>query len=185
MREFVSRNRRETTAATLFAASETGWREVRAFVRERPTEALAIAGRKLALTYGSDGHAARLVRGVGVGRVGYTTEAVRRRLEAIADGFWYVVLALAILGVTQVRRWPVPARIGVLGVLLAWLGIHLVFLGGPRFHAPETPSLALLAAAGIDRLAQRGGRSRDTLGDPLHAEGGPSFATSRGGMNDE
>lgn len=151
MRGFISQHRRESTAETLFAASEAGWREVRRFALADPLAVLEIAGRKLALTYGSDGQGARLIRGVGVGRIGYIPEARRRALERFAN-LWWAAMALAVLvGLAGVGRWPASARIVCLGLPACWLAVHLVFLGGPRFHVPETPVYALIAASAIGR----------------------------------
>ena len=162
MRNFMERHARPTSAETLFAASASGWREVADFVSEQPGEALAVWGRKLALTYGSDGHGARLVRGVGVGRVGFVSEAARSRLAGVADAYWFTILILAAGGLLTLPGWPVVARIAGLGIPLVWLVVHLVFLGGPRFHAPETPWFALLAASGIGAIRQPWRRRRES-----------------------
>jgi len=59
-----------------------------------------------------------------------------------------------------VRVWPHEARVLLFGVPLTWLCLHLVFLGGTRFHVPETLAYALFAACGIDVLARTAGRWR-------------------------
>jgi len=140
-------NARETYAGTNLAQNEAGWRDGLAFVRRHPGEALALLPKKLWLTYTSDAAAAGNLRPL--------APVVRLRLERVANGFWAGVLALALVGLAPARRWPLPTRVLVLGLPLSWVVVHLGFVGGPRFHAPETPALALLAAAAIDAGLRR------------------------------
>jgi hypothetical protein len=156
MRAFMDRHRSETSAQTLFAASATGWREAAAFFRDHPGEAFANLGRKLVLTYSSDGHGARLLRGVGVGRVGFIPETQRRALERIADIYWGAIALAVIAGLPGLRSVSPESRIVLCGVPLCWLAVHLVFLGGPRFHVPETPVYALIASLAIVRWTGTG-----------------------------
>jgi len=145
---FRDGNRRATTAETNLAQNDAGWAEGLAFWREHTAEALATLPNKVWLTYSSDGGAVR--------NLAKTLERpTRLRLRAIANAYWWGVLALAAYGVSLAGRWPPRARVLVCGVPLAWFVIHLVFIGGPRFHAPETLSLAVLAAAGAIALGER------------------------------
>jgi hypothetical protein len=70
-------------------------------------------------------------------------------MQRIANGFWYVVLALALVGAWRVRSWPAETRVLVPGLLGTWLAIHFAMIGGARFHVPEAPLLALVAGAGL------------------------------------
>ena len=77
------------------------------------------------------------------------------RLATIANAFWFPVLFLAVIGLVTLRSAPRAAQVLVLSVPLAWLAVHVLFHGGPRFHAPETPFLALLAARGAEEIVVR------------------------------
>lgn len=141
------------------ARGAAGWREGLAFVRSNPGEALRIGGRKLAVTYATDDRAPVLIRGFeGPRRIleshyvplrGYLPESSMLWMQRIANGFWYVVLALALVGAWRVRSWPAETRVLVPGLLGTWLAIHFAMIGGARFHVPEAPLLALVAGAGL------------------------------------
>jgi arylsulfatase A-like enzyme len=152
-------HRREDRARTDLARDAAGWREVWRFARESPTEALAILPRKLRATYSGDGDGASIVRGFGGREHWQLPEGTWRWMLRVADAWWYGVVALAALGLTRLGRFAREARVLVLGPVLTWLVLHLVFIGGPRFHVPEAPSFALLAALGLGRL-------RSALGGP-------------------
>jgi hypothetical protein len=72
---------------------------------------------------------------------------VRAALHAVTYVAYWALLVVAFLGlgrgVLRRRAWAG----GLLVVLLAWTGVHLVFFAEPRFHAPLLPLLALAAAA--------------------------------------
>lgn len=138
---------------------ESGYRLAWEFAVSHPREEAAILWRKLVLTYGSDDDAVVLIRGV-FPRERHIDLLTERRLRRIANGFWWAVLALAAVGLCGVRRWSGLARTVVLGVPAAWLCVHLVFIGGARFHVPETPSIALAAGAGVLRLRDAFRRAR-------------------------
>jgi arylsulfatase A-like enzyme/4-amino-4-deoxy-L-arabinose transferase-like glycosyltransferase len=149
---WAEQNRAEDRARTDLARNDAGWEAAARFVRDHPGEALRIAGAKLYFTYAGDGAGATLVRGFGGPAHWHLSESTWRQMVRIADGFWFAALALAAVGLGTVRRWSRQARILVLGPIAAWLAVHLVFVGGPRFHVPEIPGLALLAASGAARL---------------------------------
>jgi len=142
-----------TMAENNLNANAGGWRDGLAFVRENPREELQILGRKLVRTYATDDDGVLYIRGVGIGFESYLPLPTILTLRRVANRFWYFVLALAAIGIAGVRGWSPPARLVVLLPVLAWLGVHLVFLGEPRFHVPETLSLALIAACGALRIA--------------------------------
>jgi 4-amino-4-deoxy-L-arabinose transferase-like glycosyltransferase len=147
---------RENAAWTAIARNDAGWSDAWAFVRANPGEELRIIGNKLRITYSGDARGAKLVRGLGPETAWHLGRATWQRLQWSANGYWFTMLALAVLGLTTVRRWqPGTAALLLLGVLLPWLALHVVFLGGPRYHVPQIPVLALLAACGIGRLQQR------------------------------
>lgn len=136
-----------------------GWREGLAFIRDHPGEALRIGFRKLWVTYASDDRAPVLIRGFeGPRRIldshyiplrGYIPESTMLALQGVANAWWYAVLLLAAFGAWTTRAWPPASRALVLGALATWVAIHFVMIGGARFHVPEAPLLALLAASGV------------------------------------
>lgn len=130
---------------------KSGYRLAWEFALRHPRQEAALLWKKLKLTYGRDDGAVALIRGVNVPERRIPRRA-EQRLRAVANAFWWVVFPLAGLGLLDLRRWPPLARVIVLGVPASWLLVHLVFIGGARFHVPETPSLALAAAAGGLRL---------------------------------
>ena len=164
-------------AESVLMRNDAGWRDAAAFVRDHPVEWLGIVGRKLWITYATDSHGALYLRGMmgerkltnlpgHVPAEGFIPLATQRRMAVAANAWWYAILALAALGVTGVGAWSVPARVLVLGPVAAWLLVHVLMTGSPRFHFPETPALALLAAAGLERLGRGDPRARRrTAGD--------------------
>jgi 4-amino-4-deoxy-L-arabinose transferase-like glycosyltransferase len=153
--------RRENAAATSIARHDAGWRDAWAFVRAHPDEELRIVANKLRLTYLGDARGAKLVRGMGPEAGWHLGAGTWRRLRLTADSYWFAMLALALAGLATFRSWqPGAAPLLLLGVLLPWLCLHVVFLGGPRYHVPQIPALALLAACGADLLASGARRGR-------------------------
>jgi len=162
---------RPTIAATNLAQNEAGWRIGGNFVRSHPQDALRILPNKLALTYKSDSAGAGNLAGadslhaIGVPiseaelRRSRVPHATRELLANVADRFWIAVLVLAASGLAFVPTWPMPSRVLVFGVPCAWILIHLVFIGGARFHSPEAPSIALLAGSGVEGWGRLAGRA--------------------------
>ncbi len=151
MREFMREHKAENRAETLFAASRSGRARVKQFVTEQPAEALSILGNKLRITYGSDDASARLVRGVGVGRAGFVSEREWTVMAWIANGYWFSIAILVVIGLYSWRHWSWPALLVCVGMPVSFLLVHLAFLGGARFHAPETLAYALIAARALER----------------------------------
>jgi 4-amino-4-deoxy-L-arabinose transferase-like glycosyltransferase len=150
---YWGQHERPTAAEANIALNTAGWRDTWKFVRENPGEELRILGRKIRLTYLGDDQGAKLVRGVGGEEAWSISRAAWIRLRTIANVYWFAVLSLAALGVGTARGWPREARVLLFGIVATWFLLHLVFLGGTRFHVPETLAYALFAACGIDRLA--------------------------------
>jgi 4-amino-4-deoxy-L-arabinose transferase-like glycosyltransferase len=72
----------------------------------------------------------------------------RRGLEGLVDGYFFAVLALALVGARHFLR-PDDRRAALVPIAVAWLVLaHAVlFFGSPRFHHPLLPLLSLLAGA--------------------------------------
>jgi hypothetical protein len=84
----------------------SGYRLAWEFAKEHPGEELALAWRKLVLTYGGDDDAVTLIRGVRPRERRHLSLPAELALRRIADGYWYAVLALGVVGVAGWRRWP-------------------------------------------------------------------------------
>jgi 4-amino-4-deoxy-L-arabinose transferase-like glycosyltransferase len=144
-----------TQAQQNIAMNDNAWSDFRHFVSDQPGEALRVMASKLRLTYGGDSEGANLVRGFFGKDNWYIGETAWRRLVVVADLFWWAMVLAVAVGLSSLRSWPVASRVLVLGLLATWLGLHLVFMGGMRFHFPETTIFALIAGAGIVRLRDR------------------------------
>jgi hypothetical protein len=155
-RELARRYRAENLALTTIRRNDAGWGEAWRFARHHPGEQLGLALRKLRTTYGGDRAALRAIRGGGPEP--HLSADAYVRLARLADAWWFSLLALAALGATTWRRWPRATAPLLFGPLASWWALHVVFLGGERFHFPEAPIYALLAALGgleLPRLARR------------------------------
>lgn len=108
--------------------------------------------RKLRLTYSGDGAALQSIRGTGPPAEWKIEPATAVWLGALCDAFWFAALAAAAVGPAGFRGWPPGTAPLLLGPLLTFFALHVVLLGGERYHAPEVPFLAVLAACGLDRV---------------------------------
>jgi len=147
--------RQMTQAEQGIAMNDDGWRRARQFVMANPGEAGRILLSKLRLTYGRDSEGAELVRGFFGRDNWHLSEAVWRRLALAADVYWAVMGGLVLLGLGTVRGWARGTRVLLFGLIGTWLALHLVFLGGARFHFSEIIVYAMVAAAGVDGLMRR------------------------------
>jgi hypothetical protein len=152
-RALQERFRRRNNAETAIARNDAGWRDAWEFVRAHPEEEIRIVANKLRLTYSGDARGAKLVRGLGPEENWHIGAAVWRRLRLTADSYWFAMLGLALVGLGTLRSWPpTAAPLLLLGVIVPWFCLHVVFLGGPRYHVPQIPAIALLAALGVDAI---------------------------------
>jgi 4-amino-4-deoxy-L-arabinose transferase-like glycosyltransferase len=83
-------------------------------------------------------------------------------LKIVATAFWWAVLLLGILGIIwQVacgRGWRFLLSTPVL-VWLYFAGIHSIVLAADRFHMPQAPFIAMIAAAFVTGWLRRRARS--------------------------
>lgn len=119
------------------------------FVREHPgREALQIV-RRARLVFEHDHDGLDVVERYGRGPV--LGDTARTWLRRLADGWFFVALALAAVGAGRAVRSP-GRRVEL--VLIAvppvvFIGIAVLLWGTPRFHGPAIPFLAALAVIGI------------------------------------
>jgi hypothetical protein len=135
--------------------NDDGWRRARDFASENPGEQLGILANKLRLTYLGDGEGADLVRGFFGRDNWHLNEVTWRRLVWIADAWWAAMSVLVVIGATRFRGWPAATRTLVLSLLGTWLALHLVFMGGARFHHPEILIYAMIAGVGLRYVLER------------------------------
>jgi len=69
-------------------------------------------------------------------------------MQRFANVYWWGILMLVAVGMFHVRRWPRYMAVLVAGTLALAIAIHTLMIGGSRYHFPETPLLAILAAQG-------------------------------------
>ena len=152
-RALQRRFHRQNAAETAIARNDAGWRDAWEFVRAHPEEEIRIVANKLRLTYSGDARGAKLVRGLGPEENWVLGADVWRRLRLASDSYWFAMLGLALVGLGTLRSWqPTAAPLLLLGVIVPWFCLHVVFLGGPRYHVPQIPAIALLAALGADAI---------------------------------
>ena len=131
------------------------------FVKDHPDrEALQIV-RRLRLIFGNDNDGLYAVeRGT---NNPFLPDTLRTTLRRTADTYFFVVLALAAVGLVRLlvglrsRSRLVAARV-VLVVLpfLALTGTAALLWGTPRFHQPTTPFLAMFASVALVTVRRRG-----------------------------
>lgn len=150
-RQLQARYKGRTSAETTMNRYDAGFRDAWQFARDHPREQVAIFGSKLVITYGGDAQGARTLRGSGPPEQWHVAPATWRALTRLANSWWFAMLGLAALGTATLARWPRGAGALLLGPVATWLALHVLFLAGQRYHAPQVPELAVVAAVGIDR----------------------------------
>jgi 4-amino-4-deoxy-L-arabinose transferase-like glycosyltransferase len=129
------------------AADRLALRKGLGYALTHPLDELRLAGEKTRAMYESDATAIDWNAGYHPGFYDSTTE--ERWLRGAANGFWFVAMALAGIGLFASRE----RAAGVLAaLLLLWTAGHLPFFGDARFHYPIVFAVALLAARGVVAL---------------------------------
>ncbi len=124
------------------------------FVLDHPGRELLQIVRRADLMFASDHDGIEATQDLGNGDV--LPERVVDVAEPVADGYFFVLLGLAILGLPQLLRPERRAeRILVASGLTGLLVIPLLLWGNPRFHLPLAPFLALCAALAVDAAWRR------------------------------
>lgn len=153
---YAERHRGSNRAETMLNMNSAGWSDAWSFATSDPVQELRILGRKLHRTYTRDDGGVLMLRGPGTAKnQRFLDEPEVRGLTLIANGFWYLMMLAVAAGLVTIRSWPTTTRVLVIGVIVSFVAIHLMFLGGPRFHVSEIPILALIAGAGFAALRDR------------------------------
>jgi hypothetical protein len=129
------------------------------FVVDDPAREFVQIARRASLMFGGDHDGIIATEGLGSGPI--LSDSRRDLTTTVADWYFYVVLALSVVGLPLlVARAPRPERRLVLVTVLALLVIPLLLWGNPRFHQPLVPfmavSMAALVVAVVDRLRLAG-----------------------------
>jgi hypothetical protein len=106
-----------------------------------------------------------------------------RALSLLADGAFFAVLALALVGARRSFSRRRPAAL-VLPLSVAYITLlhGVLFAGDPRFHAALLPALSLLAASALLRADLAKPRAEAATSDPgstAQGSAGSSPATAR------
>jgi 4-amino-4-deoxy-L-arabinose transferase-like glycosyltransferase len=153
---YSERHKGANRAETMLNMNAAGWKDAWAFAKSDPAQELRILARKLFRTYSRDDGGVLMLRGPGTAKTKrFLDESETRLLRWIANGFWYLMLLAVAAGLATLRAWPVPTRVLCLGLIASFAAIHLIFLGGPRFHVAEIPILALIAGAGLTAACRK------------------------------
>jgi Dolichyl-phosphate-mannose-protein mannosyltransferase len=124
------------------------------FVVDDPGRELLQVVRRAGLMFGDDHDGIIATEGLGSGPI--LSDTSRDFYVTVADWYFYVVLALSVVGFPLlIARAPRPERRLVLVILVALLVIPLLLWGNTRFHQPLVPLMAVsmgaLVVAVIDR----------------------------------
>jgi 4-amino-4-deoxy-L-arabinose transferase-like glycosyltransferase len=135
-------------------------RKAVAFVREHPgREALQIV-RRARLIFEHDHDGLDVVERYGRGPI--LGDAARTWLRRVADGWFFLALGLAAVGIARslrrAARRPELLLVAVPPIVL--LGIAVLLWGTPRFHGPAVPFLAAFAAMAITGMRRDGDTGR-------------------------
>jgi hypothetical protein len=109
----------------------------------------ALAPLKLFHTFAYEGSCA-VHYGASVGLAHPSRHPLVWALGALCTTFWLALLALGLRGQREVRM-----RLVVLAPFVAVALVHVIFLGGDRYHEPLVPLLAILASPVLARVELR------------------------------
>lgn len=144
-------------------ADRLALREGLEFMLTHPAREVRLSGTKIRALYESDATALDWNSGYSDGY--YASDLLELTLRRLANGFWFVALALSAAGLIA-SRTRLRGAVGLLpGLVLVWTASHLLFFGDPRFHYPIVFAFALLGARGLVVLYEALRRPRPALGE--------------------
>jgi 4-amino-4-deoxy-L-arabinose transferase-like glycosyltransferase len=121
------------------------------WMRENPLRCVRLMVLKQAFMWGRSGTS------LGAGSLAdWVPEGLRRpgvlALEGLALVFWAGLFGLCGWAALRGRGWTHPKLVPALLYVYLLFGVHLFFEVQPRYHLPALPALALIAAAGYDKV---------------------------------
>jgi hypothetical protein len=124
------------------------------WVLENPRRELLQIARRAKYMFREDHDGIVAVETLGTGR--FLPDSTRDLLSRVADGFFFAVGGLAVVGIPILfRRAPRSERRLFFVTFGALLVIPLLLWGNPRFHVPLTTFLAVSAAGCVVFVAER------------------------------
>lgn len=128
-------------------------RRALSFVRRHPGDELGLVGKRAWFTMENDSD------GLFYERLHpFFGHRLRTVLTRTANGYFFVLLPFAAVGLVAFVRQRRPERIFVLSAIVTLFGFPLVLVGTTRYHVPALPFLAMAAAStpvGVGPLLDR------------------------------
>jgi len=129
-----------------------------AFARRHPGEELALVGRRARVMVRNDHDG--LVAVQSYGEDDFIPEGRETLLARVADGAWYLVAGVGLVGLFLLARPRRPEGLLVVLAVVATMAVPLAFFGDPRFKVPAVPLLVVAAAVAVAELRGHGSRRR-------------------------
>jgi hypothetical protein len=104
--------------------------------------------------YTYDGDYEAIDAAEGYGNAPFIPKGLRLVLHRVVDGWFWIVLALALLAVPLMPSRRDGRGTAMLAAMAGMALIPLAFFGDVRFHVPASPLFAIAAAVAIVRLPQ-------------------------------
>jgi len=141
--------------------SADGFREGAKYALRHPSSEVKLSARKVFYLWYRDREALRWTDGHDERHV--LRAGVKSALGRVSDAYYWVVLALALVGIGRwlsfTRDLAGATRLLLVSLVAYWTLVHVAFFADPRFHAPVMPVLCLWAAlplsAAVERLRPR------------------------------
>jgi hypothetical protein len=109
--------------------------------------------QKARYTYNGDSGAIAAAEAYGNAR--FLPGGLRATLTTVADVYFFVVVALGLIGAPLLASRRDGRSTMLLAALAAMALIPLAFFGDMRFHVPASPLFAIAAAVALTRLPPR------------------------------
>ncbi len=134
-----------------------GFREGIEFAIKNPVREVELSVKKVWYLYNGDHEA--LAWTDGHGERPFMAERTRNALAAISSGYYFIIMAMAVVGIAlwlRARSWRTDATgVLLLSVVAYWTIVHVAFFGDQRFHAPILPLMCIWAAVIVGVLVRR------------------------------
>jgi 4-amino-4-deoxy-L-arabinose transferase-like glycosyltransferase len=133
-----------TTPGAEVKIGNIGLRKGLQFLVTHPLEEIRMTGLKIRDLYRDDYISLDLIEGYGTKRI--MGEGLRRSLDHLANGFYFLVLGASVLSVVYCRREDRAKLFFPILVVGLWTLGSIAFFAIVRFHFPVMPVFCLLAA---------------------------------------
>jgi 4-amino-4-deoxy-L-arabinose transferase-like glycosyltransferase len=132
-------------------------REGLTYAVTHPLDEIQLAGAKMRALFESDSVALDWNSAYERGTY-YASPNVEDSLRALANGFWFSMIALSGAGLLAIARRDAGdaerarLRLALPAIVLGWTAVHVAFFGDPRFHYPIVFVFALVGAHGASEV---------------------------------